>query len=245
MPEKLGRCYWLPASIPLTSTANEVQYATTPEAKADLQIVGGATNLTVSSFKARDIGGGLLLANDYLPILSQFGKRDSARPVHYYPTPIPLGFGNRIELEVKNAASGAEAAGSVVFVAIPDEPAHGEVELVGRGHPSGFFVNANFTGSANDHTTRQSPELDSDFVICGAYTDLASATLRITGIYAEAWMTEFVPVWALAGRRTADVPALMWPRKYLIKRGSTITVDFKNPGAEAAGLGVYFVGQKL
>jgi hypothetical protein len=245
MAEQVGRCYFLPTAIPLTSTVNEVQYGTTPEAKANLDIVAGLTNLTVSSFKARDIGGAMLLANDYLPILSMFGKRDGPRPAHYYPTPFPLEFGNRIETEVKNASAGAEAAGHVVYLGVPRDESQGTIEVEGRGHPSGFFVNANFTATLNEITNRTSPELDHDFVITGAYTDLASAQVRIQGVHAEAWMTDFTPVWALAGRRTADLPVFFWPRKYFVPKGSTISIDYKNTGAEAAGLGIYFVGQKL
>jgi hypothetical protein len=245
MAEKLGRCYWLPSAIALTSTANEIITGVTPEAKADISIVAALTDLTVSRFKVRDLSGQLTLTNEYLPILSMFGKRGGPRPAYYYPTPIPLDFRNRLDTEVKNAASGPEAAGHVVYLGVPREPAQAELTLEGRGYPSGFFVNANFTGTANEIVSVTSPELDKDFVITGAITDLQSAQVRIQGVRAEAWMTDFTPVWALAGRRTDDIPAFLWPRKYLIPRNGTITIDFKNVGSEAAGLGIYFVGQKL
>jgi hypothetical protein len=244
--EKVGRCFWLPVAVPLTSTVNEVQTGMSPEAKENLRIVAALTNLSVSSAKVRDLSGAVNVANEYLPLLSMFGKRGSPRPAFYYPVPLPLKFGNRIEVELKNAAVGAEAAGHAVFIGLPEEAEQGTItDIEQRGNPSGFSLDAGLSGVANEITTKTSTELDRDFIIHGAFTDLQSAQVRITGVRGEQWMSDFTPVWGLAGRATDDIPTFYWPRRYLIPKGSTITVDFKNVGAEAAGLKLFFVGQKL
>lgn len=241
----VGRSYWLPAAVPLTSTANEVQFGNTLEAKADIDIAGGVTNLAVSTFKLRDVSGKQAPANEYAPLYTLFGKRDSARHPYYWPRALRLNFGNRLEAEVKNAAAGAEAAGHLVFLGIPVESPQSSIEgLETQGVTRVFSINSQFTGSAADLFSVTSPEQDGDFIVHGAYTDLASAQLRITGVHGEQFMNDWTPIWALACRSTSQLPVLHWPRPYLIPRGSTITVDFKNPAAEASGK-LYLVGQKL
>lgn len=239
----VGRSYWLPAAIPFTATLNETVFGTTVDAKADLNILGGLTNLTGATVKVNDVSGRLVLTADLTPVLSLFGKRDSARPMFYYPRSIPLGFGNRIEVEAKNDA--AEAASHVVFVGIPDEPPQAQIEGIEEiGQPFIFAVDSKFTATLNEIKSPTTPEQETHFLIHGAFTNLASAQLRIQGVHGEQWTSDFTPVWAFAGRATSQLTVHLWPRPYLVPRGSTLTIDFKNVGTEASGK-LWLVGQKL
>lgn len=240
----VGRCLWLPATIPFTSTLNETQFGTTQDVKADLLVVGAMTNLTGATVKVGDVSGRASLASELVPILSLFGKRDSARPIFYFPRVVPLGFGNRIETEAKNA--GTEASGHVVFVGVPQEQPQAQIDgLDAQGLPFVFSVDAKFTATANEINSLATPEQDQNVVIHGAFTNMASAQLRVQGVAGEQWCNDFTPVWAMAGRATSQLPVLLWPRPYLVPKGSSMTIDFKNVGSEAAGSKLWFVAQRL
>jgi hypothetical protein len=233
----------MPASIPFTSTLNETQFGQTRDAKADVDVVGGATNLTGATIKARDISGSLILSTELMPIYTFFGKRESARPVLYYPRARPLDFGNSLEVAAKT--EGTEAAGHCVFLCVPRDEADAEIEgLETRGCPAAIAIDSSFTATANEIIPKATPKQDDDFVIHGAYTTLASAQIRIQGVRGEQWTPDFTPVWAFAGRASSQLNILYWPRPYLIPKGSSISIDFKNVGAEASGK-LYLVGQKL
>jgi hypothetical protein len=244
--QDLGRPYWLPASVPLTSAASEIKFGQTPEAKGNLDVVAAVTNMTLPTFKLRDLGGAQIIARDYEPLFTLFGKRDSARHPYYWPRSFPLEFTNRLEVEVKNDAVAPEAAGHVIFTAIPREAPQMQIEgLEQLGTPDIITFDPTFTGSAADLITKETAAQDEDFVIHGAYTDLASAQLMITGAWGEQFMSDWTPIWGVASRSASQLSPLLWPRKYFLPKNATMTIMLKNPGAEAAALKLYFVGQRL
>lgn len=241
---EVGRSIWMPASIPFTSALNETQFGQTHDAKADVELRGAATQLTDATVKVGDTSGVANLAAEFVPIYTLFGKRDSARPVFYYPAPVRLDFGNRMEIEAVNV--GTEAAGHGVFLGVPRGEVDARVdEGAAGGYPVTLAVDMGFKEAVNEILTTTTADLDRDTLIYGAFTNAASAQLRASGVRGEQWTTDYTPVWALAGRAASQLPVLHWPRPYLIPRGSTISFDFKNVGAESAGTKIWLVGRKL
>jgi hypothetical protein len=241
---EVGRSIWMPASIPFTGVLNETQSGQTSDAQQDTDILGGATALTGATVKVRDVSGKYQLASESVHIYTLFGKRDSARPIYYWPRPLPLDFRGQLEIDAVNA--GTEAAGHVVFIGLPRAERDMRIdETQQQGYPATVPVDMGFGAVANEVTNKRTAKLDRDFLVYGAFTNSASAQLRAMGVDGRLWTSDYPPVWAVAGRAAAEQPVLFWPRPYLIPKGSTVAFDFKNIDAEAAGTKLTLVGHKL
>ena len=235
--------YYLPLSVALTGAAGETVLGETNAASAyDLNVLGGVTDLKTSR-AAFSVGRRLnMWSSDKIPMTVLFGQIDSPRQVSHWVRPLPLNKGQKLATEVLN--SNGEGAGNIVFVC---EQAGVQMPVLTRPHEIGemgvIAVDSQFTGVLNESpdpiATVQSGW---DFVLYGFNTDLATATVRITGCDGRRWMSDFTPIWAIAGRPTSASPTMLLNRPYVIPANQTMEFEFRNDGTEAAGL-LYLYGQ--
>lgn len=240
-----GSCYWMPAQVPFSGVDGERKVATTKDAEDRIKIVASTTNLVTSFAKVTDLKGTGLWSEETVPVLSMFGKRDSARPWLYFKRHLPLIANARIRAELLNV--GSEGAGHLVYLALPQSEESEQPSLANPQDVGENFiipVDAKFTGTLNEDTSTETNPQEEDLVIWGAITNLNSALVRLTGADGRNWMNDPTPVWAVAGRAASELPILYWPRPYALPRQRTIKFSFKNAASENGG-GIYLVAQKL
>lgn len=235
--------YWLPVTVPLTSTAGEsIPGNYTKPAAFALDVVGGTSDVDTAQAKFSIIGDPLW-SHDNIPINAMFGEPDSARPVFYFRKPVFLGRGARILADVLNI--GGEPEKTLVYVGVQRDGKGPQVP-----HPLDavtdeiMSIAAPFTSVVDEDWPGFSPERDYDFALYGLQTNLADATVRITDAEGRIWMNDYTPLWAMAGRSNSELPMQLLPRPYLIPAHSSLFVQFKNDGGEAAGT-LWLYGQRL
>jgi hypothetical protein len=112
-----------------------------------------------------------------------------------------------------------------------------------QGQHYAIQVDVPFTAAANEEMPTSTKGLDRDALIIGATTDLNSALVKISdNSSGYSFSNQRVNVKTLAGRSDNAVPVLPW-RPYLLRKGRTLSLDFKNgaTGADAAGYFCFIV----
>lgn len=243
-----GSCYWMPADVGLSGAdgVGETKTAIIKAPRTDIDIIGGITDLFNAQVLVTDVKGLPLWSESLVPILALFGTRDSAEPLRQLKRPQRLTTNGRLRAEVLNVIG--ESGGTLVFVGLPNEerpktePTLTDPHLIGE--PFFLQLGSKFTSSALDHTSGETNPQDDPVVVWGAITDLNSALVRLYGADGTPWMSDFTPVWALAGRPAGVYPVMDWLRPYVIPPGGIIKSEFQNPGSEPDG-SVYLVCQRM
>lgn len=105
------------------------------------------------------------------------------------------------------------------------------------GNHFAIQVDVDFAGSASEEKPKSTKALDRDVLIIGATTDLNASSVKISDDSSGYnFSNQRVNVKTLAGRSSTAVPVLPW-RPYLLRKGRTLSLDFKNAaaGADVAG----------
>lgn len=244
-----GVPFYLPVSIPFTSTLNETKtvYTTPGQKVGPLEIIGGIMNL--ESVQGQfTLDGRPLFSSENIPLVTKFGKPDGPKPVFWYQPPVPLNKRQRIRADLLNV--GAEGAGKFIYtcrqVGVEGPMAQALLDYLGQGAEDTIVLDSKFAGTAlNDITANQTPVSDDDFIWRTIHTDLGGdASVRISGIDGRSWMDDFVSLWALAGRATSVISNQPMQPLCFIPAGYQVAFEFKNEGVGgvAATSGKVFLG---
>lgn len=248
-----GVPFYLPVAVPFTATLNEAAtvYTTKAQTAGDLEIIGGIMDLeTVQGQFTLDKLP--LFSSENIPLAMYFGRPDGPKPVIWHQPPVPLGSRQRIRADLVN--TGAEPAGTLVFICrqlgVEAPMSQALMDYQGQGAPDVIVIDSLFAGSAlNDIKPNTSARIDDDFIWKTLHTTLGGdASVRISGINGRLWMDEFVPLWALAGRATSQIPNQPMQPQCFIPADYAIGIEFKNAGvggvAVASGK-VFLGGQRI
>jgi hypothetical protein len=229
--------YWMSMYVGLTGGAGQRKTGTTPAATTDVRLLGGQTNLSTSKVRVADFGstrygesGPLQMQTD-VALVTMFGKRDGAHPIKYWGGRYLHRSGQKLRAEVLNV--GGESGGYLVFVGRPERGNRQQIDEP-EGRPQEYIVvSAGLDGTAEKTTQGISVGgFDHDLLFTGALTDMAAASIgiRIVDHAGAPWCdpNSYVPLWAVAGRASGDVPCLRWPVSYFLPRGEYIQVGFQN-----------------
>lgn len=199
-----------------------------------------------------------------VPVKSLCGSPDTARPVFWFPYPLPLKVNRRIQAQVTNVNG---ESGDLIFLfncAQPtsldlrplqqyDEYARGlgptQLDPRRLGPLQIIPIDSKFTNIAADATIgtiNTVDPVDYDFLLQGFYTDLTLASIRITDCEQRRWSTEFVPVWSISSRQASQLNVQFLRVPYFVPQQQMLTVEFRDDATTRDGSGqLYMVGQQL
>lgn len=245
---EIGTPYYLSMAVDFEGAANTetARALTTANQNTDIKIYDGITDLKQAfvQFSLQEGRTPTLWSTEKIPILSLLGFVDNVRgPLDHWRTQYYLRSNRRLEGNFLNA--GAEPAGSVVFlgekVEMPSvinvDAEDGDLSVIG--------IDSKFTNTLSETPDREfSAPKDFPFLLYGFYSDLQRCDVKITGVDGREWMTDWVPVWALAARQ--DSPLRMLRRPYLIQSQQTLGVNFRNNADLAEEKGkLWMVGRRV
>lgn len=231
-----GRLFYLPfvnngvVGLGLSTVEGQRKSSRTTDARQDLAILAGSTDMATSKGLMRDGSGRAIWSNQDTALIAQFGRKDTARSWIHYPTPFSLKRGNTISLDVLNV--GAETGGNAVFLCDPVENQPVTADLTGAA-PYFLTVPLGLTGDAAEIRPVSTDGDNSPLIMWGCSTDLTSAMIRVTDAEREKWSSEYIPIWALAGGSQLN-PA-RWPRPYLLPANGSLQIEVKNTAAAETG----------
>lgn len=261
-PVALGVPFYLPLPVTLTNTPNEnATGQTSTNFNDDLLILGCETDLETSKVQFA-LEGTLpqIWSQFQVPVRTICGSPDTARPVFWWPYPQALRVGKRIQAQVLNVNGEGAAAGTEFnFIFNCAQPSLGpsgdRVQgIVGQnvldparlGNLQVIPIDSNFTGVAGEPTQNTIDTVDYDFLLQGFYSDLTNATIRIRDCERREWMSDFVPIWAVASRQSSQLNYQALRTQYLIPMQQMISVEFRNDDTTPESSGqLYMVGQML
>jgi hypothetical protein len=229
---------WIPVSVGLTGVAGERKVNPTPEYPYPVKIVGGSTDAVTSqgtfSLIAQSAPGttGPARSPGDIPLLALFGKRDGAEPRRNWPPRWELARNQKLRTDVLNV--GGESRKHLVFACEPlgVEEQDMPMEQVSGQNMFVFTVDMDLTGAAEEIVSPPMSSLTSDLLIIGAFTDTSAASIgvRVTDHLGRTWCpnSEFVPVWAMAGRGAGDLPVMMWHEPYFLPKQEVMKLSFRN-----------------
>ena len=238
-----GVPFFLPVTIPFTGVVNEkvTVYTNPAQNVGDLDVIGAVMNL--ESVEGQfTLDRQPLFSSENIMLAGLFGKPDGPKPIIYHHPPKRLSERQRIRADLLNMAG--EGAGWMVFicrqVGVEGPMTQALLDYQGQGNRSTIVLDSLFAGTAlNDIKRNTTPIINDDFIWKSSLTNLKGASVRISGIDGRSWMDEFVPLPALAGRPTSQIPNQAMDPVCFIPAGYAIGIEFKNEGvvgvAEASG----------
>jgi hypothetical protein len=247
-----GAPFFLRVDIPFTSTAAETAtvYTTQAQNAGDLEILGGVMNLESVQGKY-SVAGAPIWGSSNTPLAMDFGKPDGPKPIIFHQPTLPLGHRQQIKFDLVN--TGAEGPGTLVLLCrqknVPAPQAQALLDYQGKGRRSRHDIDSGFAGTAlNQVVPKTSEVIDDDFIWKSMHTNLSGASVRIFGIDGRGWMDDFIPLWALAGRATSQIPNQPVQPPVFIPAGFKVGFEFKNEGdgatAETSGR-LWLDGQRI
>jgi hypothetical protein len=247
-----GAPFFLKMAVPFTSTPAETVTAYTTQAQnaGDLEILGAVMDLESVQGKF-SIAGDPIWGSSNSPLAMDFGQPDGPKPIVFHQPTMRLGRRQQIRADLLNV--GGEDAGTLVFLCkqldVPVPQAQALLDYQGKGRRSKHDIDSGFAGSAlNDIKANTTEVIDQNFIWTSMHTNLAGATVRIFGIDGRGWMDDFIPIWALAGRATSEIPNQAIQPPVFIPAGHKVGFEFKNEGvggvAETSGR-LWLGGQRI
>jgi hypothetical protein len=148
--------------------------------------------------------------------------------------------------------TGGEGAGTLVLICrqvrVEAPMAQALLDYQGKGSESTQVLDSQFTSTLNETKQTSSARIDDHFIWRSLHTTLAGASVRIFGINGRAWMDDYIPLWALAGRANSQIPNQSIQPAVFIPAGNTVSIEFKNEGvagvAEDSGQ-AFLNGQRI
>lgn len=231
-----GRLSWLPVvdtdgetGVGLTGVADERKSCGTSRVDEHLRVLGATMNLEDSRGVLKTGNGRAIFSESDVALLNMFGIISRAEPFVPYTPHHFLGSGDSIKVDVINVGGEGSATdpGHLVFVADPD--ASLKTTLPDNlGLPFWLELACGLDGTAGKSVPVSTPQDDRPLVVWGMSTDMSTTFVEITDAEGQVWMKEPVPVWAVCGLASGQVPRFIWPRPYVIPTAKSLRIKVTN-----------------
>jgi hypothetical protein len=229
--------------------SNDIQY-TNPEPRP-LRILGAISPLNFAYVKLSN-SNGRNYTNGYVPARALFNLQGTNQQYIPFASPIILGAGEQLKLELQNASNPPQPNGfyDIVFLCQEENIPYSEdykqrhyqpaLDRI-KTHSSELYalpMEVNFTETANEEVPPKTPSADVPLLVLGIASELRLAEIELVQTWNnQVWSNNGIPIWSIAGdTKSSFLAGSFLPEPIFIPKRTNFATKVKNIGAEKAGI---------